>query len=197
MKRKKAENNVITRKDEIIRTAAKIFAAKGYHGTTLDEIAKEIGVTKPALYYHIKSKGDIIREIIGMIMEPMEEVARAGRSDKPPKERVEDIIRLLVKYGAERKETSLIALEQSNILPKRSRDALRRRQKDLEHGLQSTLKEGMENGDFMIEDVKVTSYAILQVANFVYRWYRADHLLKPEEIADRFINLLERGFIKK
>jgi AcrR family transcriptional regulator len=197
MKRKSSDTSVETRKEEIIRTAAKIFAAKGYHGTTLDEIAREIGVTKPALYYHIKSKGDILREIVGMIMEPMEEVAKAGRSEKPPRERVEAIIRLLVKYGAERKETSLIALEQSNILPKRSRDALRRRQKDLEYGLQTTLKEGVEKGDFVIEDIKVTSYAILQVANFVYRWYRADNSLNPEQIADRFIHLLEYGFMKK
>ena len=191
MKRRQSNNGTITRRDEIIRAAAKIFAEKGYHAATLDEIAREIGVTKPALYYHISSKREILREIIGKIMEPMEEVARVGRSNLPPKERIERMIQKLVETGAERKETTLIAFEQVKILSQRSRDALRRRQKDVELVLQQVLKEGVEQGCFAIDDIKMTSFAILAVSNWVYRWYRPDGYLTPIQIADRCIHLLE------
>ncbi len=197
MKQKQSNSVTMTRKDEIIRISAKMFAAKGYHATTLDEIARELGVTKPALYYHISNKEEILREIIGRIMEPMEEVAKVGRSNLPPKERIRRMIRMLVEFGAERKETTLIAFEQVNILPQRSRDALRRREKDVERVLQQTLKEGVEQGCFVVDDIKMASFTILAVSNWVYRWYRPDGYLTLTQIADQFIYLLENGYMKK
>jgi TetR/AcrR family transcriptional regulator, cholesterol catabolism regulator len=196
MKRARSSGS-ISRREEIIKAAAKTFAAKGYLATTLDEIAREIGVSKPALYYHIKNKEEILREIIGRIMEPMEEVARVGKSELGPRERVETMIRMLVKFAVERKEITLIALEQSRILPKRSQDALRRRQKEVEKVLQETLREGKQQGIFAIDDVKMASFAILAVSNWIYRWYQPGGTLTAKVISDQFIALLENGFLKK
>jgi len=196
MKRTRA-NGTVSRREEINKAAAKTFAAKGYLATTLDEIAKEIGVSKPALYYHIKNKEEILREIIGRIMEPMEEVARVGKSELGPRERVEQMIRMLVKFAVERKEITLIALEQSRILPKRSQDALRRRQKEVEKVLQDSLREGKQQGIFAVEDVKMASFAILAVSNWIYRWYQPGGTMTAKVISDQFIELLENGFLKK
>jgi TetR/AcrR family transcriptional regulator, cholesterol catabolism regulator len=196
MKRTRSSGSA-SRREEIVIAAAKTFAAKGYLATTLDEIAREIGVSKPALYYHIKNKEEILREIIGRIMEPMEEVARVGKSDLSPRERVETMIRMLVKFAVERKEITLIALEQSRILPKRSQDALRRRQKEVEKVLQETLREGKQQGVFAVYDVKMASFAILAVSNWIYRWYQPGGTLTAKVISDQFIDLLENGFLKK
>jgi len=185
-----------TRKDEVIRVAARLFAAKGYHATTLDQIAQEIGVTKPALYYYITSKEDILRSIINRIMAPMEQATQVGKSNLPPKEKMEQIIRILVQFSAERTETTRIAFEQSNILPKRSQDALRRRQKGVERVVEQTLKEGADQGIFVVSDVKMTSFAILSVSNWLYRWYEPKGTMTPKEIADVFIDLLERGYLQ-
>lgn len=197
MKTKKSDNGAITRKEEIIRIASIIFAAKGYHGTTLEEIAKKMGISKPALYYHIKNKAEILREVIGRMMEPMEEVARIGRSDLPPTQRIEHMIRLLVKFAVERTETTLIAFEQNKMLPKKSQEALRKRQKDVELVLQETLEEGVKSGIYNVQDVKLASFAILATANWVYHWYKPGAGLSHEQIADQFIRLLENGFLKK
>ena len=194
--RQNKPNNGLTRREEIITAAAKIFAAKGYLATTLDEIAHEIGVSKPALYYHIKNKEEILREIIGRMMEPMEAVVKVGKSSIPPLERVESIIRMLVDFAVKRKETTLIALEQSRILPKRSQDALRRRQKEVEDVLQDTLKEGKEQGVFDVGDIKMASFAILAVSNWIYRWYQPGKLT-AKQISDEFIRLLENGYLRK
>ncbi len=185
-----------TRKEKVMNVAARLFAAKGYHATTLDQIAEEIGVTKPALYYYVNNKEDILRTIIGKMMEPMEEVTKVGKSDQSPKKKLEKIIQILVKFAAERKETALIAFEQANILPKRSRDALRRRQKEVEKAVQHTLKEGIEQGYFAKVDTKVACFAILAVSNGPYRWYRPEGSLTPLKIADQFIKLLENGYMK-
>jgi len=190
------ENLPETRKDEVIRIAARLFADKGYHATTLDEIAEEIGVTKPALYYYITSKEDILRSIVNRIMEPMEEVCRVGNSALSPREKIARMISILVMFSAERSETTLIAFEQSNILPKRSRDAFRRREKEVEDVVQRTLKEGMDLGVFLKNDIKVTCFAILGMSNWTYRWYSPSGNLTPREIADQLVRLLEHGYLK-
>ena len=185
------------RRDEIIRVAAKIFAAKGYHATTLDEIARELGITKPALYYHVRNKEEILREIISKIMEPMEEAIKVGGSSLPPRDKIERIVQILVKFGAERKETTLIAFEELKILPKRSRDAVRRRQKGLERVLQEVLREGAAQGVFTPADEKMVAYSILASSNWVYRWYHPDGGLTPAEIAEKFSHFFERGYLKR
>lgn len=189
-------NTTTTRKEEVMSVAARLFAAKGYHATTLDQIAEEIGVTKPALYYYVTNKEDILRTIIGKMMEPMEEVCEVGRSTLSPKEKMEKIIGILVKFAAERKDTALIAFEQANILPKRSRDSLRRRQKEVDKVVEQTLKAGIAQGYFTKVDTKIASFAILAVSNGPYRWYRSEGSLTPVKIADQFIKLLENGYMK-
>jgi AcrR family transcriptional regulator len=197
MKLKRSKSGFVANKSEIIRTAAKLFASIGYHATTIDDIAKELGITKPAIYYYIKSKEEILREIIGGMMEPLEKVAKIGRSDRPAKERLEIIIRMLTTYAAERKEITLIAMEQNNVLPKISQNALKRRQKEVDRVLQKILKEGIEEGTFTTDDIKITSYAISAAAIYIYRWYNPAGTFTPDQIADQFIHLLENGLIKK
>jgi AcrR family transcriptional regulator len=194
MKTKRSDTGTPTRKDEIIRVASIIFAAKGYHGTTLEEIAKKMGISKPALYYHIKNKAEILREVIGRIMEPMEEVARMGRSDLPPTQRIEQMVTLLVKFAVERTETTF---EQNKMLPRKSQEALRRRQKEVEMVLQETLEEGVAKGIFIVDDVKITSFSILATANWVYHWYKPGAGLTYQQIANQVIKLIENGLLKK
>jgi AcrR family transcriptional regulator len=196
MKQKPVPNNGNNRREEIIKVAAQIFSTKGYHGTTLDEIARQIGVSKPALYYHIKNKEELLKEIVGRIMEPMESVARVGRSDLPPRHRISEMIRMLIQFAAERQEITLIALELNKILPKRTREALRKRQKDVEEVLMQTLEEGMREGVFKSGDSKMFAFAILAAANSVYRWYDPEGNLNHEQIAKEFIRLLELGYLK-
>lgn len=193
----KQTNEATARRDEIIRVAAQIFAAKGYHATTLDEIARELGVTKPALYYHVRNKEEILREIINKIMEPMETAIKVGGSGLSPREKIESIIQILVRFGAERKETTLIAFEELKILPKRSRDAIRRRQKGLEDILQEVLREGVKQGIFSVADEKMAAFTILASSNWVYRWYQPDGGLTPSEIAEKFVRFFENGYLKK
>ena len=187
----------IERRDDVIRIAARLFAAKGYHATTLDQIAEEIGITKPALYYYITNKEDILRTIINRILEPMQEVVDVGQSDISPREKMRKIINILVQSAAERKETTLLAFEQANILPKRSREALRRRQKEVERTVENILKEGIKQGCFAVSDAKMAGFAVLAVSNWLYHWYNPEGGMTPPEIADHCIHLLENGYLKE
>lgn len=196
-KKNKQVDSTLTRRDKIIQVAARIFAEKGYHGTTLDEIAHELVITKPALYYHIKSKEDLLREIINSILEPLETISKVKDLDLSPREKLQKIITLMVVSGAERQDTTTILFQDISILPKRKRDAIRRREKDIERSVQEILREGMEKGDFVVDDVKIASYGIMGAGNWIYRWYNPDGYLTPEQIAEKIVLLVENGYLKR
>jgi AcrR family transcriptional regulator len=190
-------SNRTVHSDDIIRTAAKLFAAKGYHGAKLNEIAQELGISKPALYYHVGNKETIFREIVNQVMKPMDIAISVGKSSLSPRERIEKIIMAMVKFNAEHRETALLGIEEAKTLPPKSQRALRHRQKEIEQILQQNLREGMEQGDFDVDDVRMVSFAILAAANWVYRWYRPNGYLTPEEIANQLTHILEYGFMKR
>ena len=80
------------RKAEIINVGTSLFAEKGYHGTTLDEIAEQVGITKAALYYYIKSKEEILQEITNKNLAGMEQAIELHKSNLPPKEKLRQVI---------------------------------------------------------------------------------------------------------
>ena len=191
MRRKRISEKATRRRDEIIRAAVKVFASKGYNGATLEEVAKKLKITRPSLYNYFNSKSEILREIVNRVNQPFGEVFEVSESDLSPIEKIHEIIKLLVKFNSEGKETALIQFQYAKALPKRDRDAVYRSAKNLERIVQSLLKEGVEKGDFAVTDIKMTSFFILGACSWVYRWYHPDGELTPQQIAGKFIDVVD------
>jgi AcrR family transcriptional regulator len=195
MKSRRSRNNFLGKKNEIIRVAAMNFAVKGYRATTIEDISKEVGVTPPTIYYYVKNKEAILNEINNAMMEVLEKVAKVGSSALPAKERLETMIRIILKYAAEFREITLIATEQNNALSKRSRKALKLRQKEVDGALQQTIEEGIKEGTFTAYNSRIVSFAISAAAIYVYHWYRPSGAFTPDQIADQLIDFLENGLV--
>jgi len=155
-------SKAIISKEEIKKIAAALFASKGYHATTLDDIAAQLRVTKAAIYYHVKNKESILREISNEATKQLtSDFNQINHSTLSPKEKVRYIVYKLIKSSAENKDVITINFEQTNALPKRSYKAITKQKKAMEHILQDVLTEGVEQGVFDIKDVKMASFAIL------------------------------------
>ncbi|MBV9230000.1 MAG: TetR/AcrR family transcriptional regulator, partial [Chloroflexi bacterium] len=101
------QNNNITRRtrrmnrrlQEILKVAARMFAELGYERTTLDMIADELGLSKPGLYYYVKSKEDVLAHIFQNIFQNIfEQVETDLSADLTPIERLR---RLIVAYSVQ------------------------------------------------------------------------------------------------
>lgn len=194
---KRQTDALVKRREEILDVAMKLFAEKGYHNTTLDEVAEALGITKAALYYYVRNKGEIIRAIMNRSIERMNKAIALGESNMSPQARLHEFIRYHVIFAAENKEDARILFEQMNVLPKMTGESIKRKQKMDDRALQKILQEGVEEGSFTISDVKMASYAILGLCNWTYHWYKPDGRLTPEQIAKICIGLLENGYLKK
>jgi TetR/AcrR family transcriptional regulator, cholesterol catabolism regulator len=191
------KKTISVNRENIIRAAERLFIIEGYHGASLENIAREMGVTKAAIYYYIPNKQEILREIINRTIEPAKEVIKVGKSDLPPKKRLRKMITMLIKYGADMQDTTLITFEMKNILPEKNRNTLKYYHKQVEKVVCNTIKEGTEKGQFRVKDIKMASFAVLGAANSIYRWYNPDGGMSPTQIANQFIHLLENGYLKK
>ena len=194
--RKRVSLTDATRREEILDKAMKFFSLKGYHGTTLDEVANEIGITKALIYYYFSSKENIIREILKISINRVKKIEQLGNSSLPTIEKLRQFILYHVEFSTETFELARITFEQVNLLPKKTRDSIKSKFKVVDKTLQNIIQDGIDEGIIQSKDVKVASYAILGMCNWIYHWYHPGGRLTPHEIANACIHLLENGYLK-
>jgi AcrR family transcriptional regulator len=185
------------KKTEIISEAIRLFAEKGYYATTLDEIASQVGITKAAIYYYFNSKMELMRLIMQLTTSRMNDAIKLADSKLSAEEKLRKFIKYHVQYAAENRDDAKILFEQIDTLPVRTRESIRRKIKEDETALQNILSEGVKNGIFAIDDVKIASYAILGMCNWLYRWYKPDGRLTSQQVSQIMMNILENGYLKQ
>lgn len=183
------------RRTQIIQTSISLFSEKGYHAATLDELAKRVGVTKAALYYYVRNKEEILREINKQNRIRMEKAIRLCDSNLSPREKLRKFIQYHVGFAAESAKEANILFEQTNSLPKRMREGITLKKKEVEWALQRILEDGVNQGYFAIKDRRMSSFAILGLCNWTYHWYKPDGELNPEQISDLFIDFVEKALL--
>jgi AcrR family transcriptional regulator len=171
------------KRERILEEAVKLFYARGFNATTLDDIAAELGVTKPFIYTHFRSKVDLLAALCKPTIEmSMAAVISAAQSAGTPTQRLframVDFTRVVLQrqaniaiYFREEKNLAPQALEEINLL---------RRQFD--RALSQLLREGVAAGEFHIQDVNVTALAIGGMISWAYTWHRPNGRLPLEAI---------------
>ena len=186
----------VNRRDQILKVSAKLFAAKGYHGVTLNEIAKQLDLTKASLYYYIKSKKALLEELSdNLVVRNFETLNAIPKSNMSPIEKLRTFVTNQIITNAQSTDLSAIFFDGASSIDKNFYRRFNKYKKRGEKDLQLILQEGVEKGCFVIDDIKMASFLILSACNWIYKWYRPSGRLSPKEIADKYIKLLENGYL--
>jgi AcrR family transcriptional regulator len=175
----------------------KLFAEYGYHATTTDEIAKKLGKSKASIYYYFSGKDEILKAIMSVASSRMKTALAIGKSSLPPREKLRKFVQYHIELNVDRPELAKVLFEQLNVLPKRTRDSMKRQRKEVDAVLQNIIQRGADDGIFVVDNVKVASYLIFGICNWVYHWYHPGGGLTPEQISEIAVNLLENGILKR
>lgn len=192
---RKVTDAVKNKKASILSEAVKLFAVKGYHSTTLDEVAQRLGVTKAALYYYFDNKAHIIRVIMRKHIDSMNQTVKLVESELIPREKLHNFVKYHIKNVTENIDETRILFEQLHALPPKTRQSIENKEREYDSALQAILLEGVEDGSFNIDDVNIVSYAIIGLCNWTYHWYKPGGRLTSEQISDIVINLIEKGIL--
>ena len=176
----------------LLRVAARIFNEKGYYGTSLDEIADALGVTKPALYYYVKSKDALLYECL-MLSYGCGQRARA-LAEEQGGTAYEKLCLLYKTFMVLLMEERGAYTTMANIaaLPQKQQEELMERRRQLDRYSRSLIRQAIEAGDIRPVDVRVASNVLLGAVNWILRWYSEDEYA-PEEIATIFLDLMMNG----
>jgi len=183
--------------EEIINVSARLFSKKDYRATTLDDIAAELGITKAALYYYIKSKHDILYAIcktaINQYRQGIEEIVN---TEKGSQERMRDIIFLNVNIFTKSGDIINVYLSEEDKLPPAKRRYITKQRREIESIIRSLIEQAIEEGVFRDLDVPMITRAIFGMTNWLGKWYRKNGEYSADEIAQIFYDLIMRGCLK-
>ncbi len=186
------------RMDEILARAAELFYANGYHATTIEDVAREVGMLKGSLYYYIRSKEDLLYELLLAVMERgNQEVLAAISGVTDPEERlaralgagIDHIISNQVHVGLFLHEfDSLSGKRQKRIQEELTR--YHRRFVDI-------IREGQAAGQFVEGDTWLLVNGILGIVNWIYRWYPGSKKIDLEQVKTTFVSLIMNGIKRR
>jgi TetR/AcrR family transcriptional regulator, cholesterol catabolism regulator len=184
------------RKENVLEAAVALFSHKGYHGTTVRDIAEESGMLSGSLYAHITSKEDLLFEITrraaNQFMDALEPIV-AGPGSAAGKLQAAIAAHLRVVAGS--LEAATIFLHEWKALAPERRVVIAERRTAYERLLGQIIRQGVESGEFRPVDEKFARLLVLSAVNWLYEWYDPAGPLGPDEVADRFATLIFGGLM--
>jgi len=181
------------KRQAVLQTAAQLFNEKGFHATSLDDIAERLHVSKPTLYYYVKSKDDIllecVRTALGMMQAGIDEVRRAGGRA------IDQLMACMRIYSSIVMQDFGMCVIRigEDPLPAPRRKELRRLKAGIDAEFRRLIAEGIAEGSLAPCDPKMAAFALAGALSWIGRWYRPDGDLDPAHIADQCIELLMAG----
>lgn len=161
---------------EIVLKACKVFNRNGYQNATMNDVAKELGISKPTLYYYIKSKGDIVSMIVDYattVEGTQSDAIHKSLTNMSPWEAITILIRERLKIVDELQDIYIFRHQLTSVLPKNERVKLYNKFSSSFDRIVTIVQKGITTGDFQVDDARfaglVISYMITSWA--LRRWY--------------------------
>lgn len=185
-------------RERILRSAAALFRQRGFNGTSMQDLAEAVGITKSSLYHHFPSKQALLSEILSNTVDrvtpAVREIAESGR---PACDRLRlAVARHVVELIRDRDNVACFIEEGRFLAPERMSAYVAKRDR-YEQYFRRIVADGIAAGEFRVADVRLASLAILGMCNWVARWYRPDGDFAPEEIAAHFGDMAVLGLVAR
>jgi TetR/AcrR family transcriptional regulator, cholesterol catabolism regulator len=181
-----------TRREELTRTAARLFAERGFHGTSMGDLADAMGVQKGSLYSLTGSKQELLQEALRRGA-----IAFHGALDGVPEEaaaveRIRLALRAHLRVVAEQLDVATVFTREWRYLEGNAREAFLVERRRYEERWRSLFREGVDSGELRTDlDAAAATLLVLSAANWAYTWLSPGR--DTDELADRFTAILVDG----
>ena len=184
--------------DRVRDVATVLFYEKGYHATTMREIAKHVGVKAGSLYNHFPGKQHILFHICrGAVSTLLEGALVRLDGLVEPDDRMRELVRWHVTFHARNRYEARVADEQLHALEPENLQAVLVLRDQYEGLIKDLLRAGRDTGQWRVEDVSMIAFAIETMCTQVDVWYREAGPLSPDQIGDIFANFILAALQKR
>ncbi|HJQ77630.1 MAG TPA: TetR/AcrR family transcriptional regulator [Acidimicrobiia bacterium] len=163
-------------REDVVRAAGRLFAARGYHGTSMRDLGRELGLLGSSLYAHVDSKQDLLVDVVeegARLFEASAEKALATEGTAAA--RLEALIAGHVDVVIDNIEVSRTFLNEARMLDGEHRRRILEARDHYEEAFRSVIRAGKPDGSFSADiDPKTASIFILSILNAIERWYHPE-----------------------
>ena len=183
-------------RQEILRTAARLFQEQGYDGTSMNDVAAALKLSKGGLYHHFQSKDEILFDLMSHAMDITEErVLNPVRTIPNPEERLRALIRRHIAVVlSERDREITVMLHENHPLSPPLRKRINARKKDYIHFVENLVVDvHRARGSKGTVTPRAAAFALLGMINWIYQWYRPEGSLQEENLAQQYTEIFFQG----
>jgi AcrR family transcriptional regulator len=179
---------------QILAEAGRLFASKGFEGTSMRDIALACGISKSLLYHHFSNKDEIYARVaVGSTLE-LYLFVRDRIPDGPPSQKIRAFMVATAEYFRRYRWAWIASTTAFWNDPDRSRHKERMTRRDrFENFLRSLIQEAIDAGEIRKVDVPMAGRLILSSLNWMHRWYNPNKSATPEQIAEVFFDMIFNG----
>lgn len=182
------------RERDLLEAATALFRARGFHATSMEDLARAMSMTRGSLYHYIEAKDDLLWAIVNRAMDELDAAVRPVLTGPgSPRQRLERAIATHLAVAARSADAlSILQIELRSLDPER-RAALIARRDAYEALWRQTIADGIATGGFRPVDVRLAGIAILSACNWFTQWFDPAGPLSVDRIAERFADLFLTG----
>ena len=177
--------------------ALRLFKEKGYHATSMRDIAAAVGINKGSLYSYIKSKEDLLVPVFeqaqGVLLTEIEQIS--ADASLSATERLKRAIHAHVIAVADNLDILTVYLSEWRQLGTDSLATNRDQRARYSHLFHEILRDGVSTGEFRDMDTRIVMLGMIGMCNYLFRWYRPEGRLRPDQIADELISMVMHGVV--
>ena len=193
-----ARETLVDSRQEILRTAARLFQQRGYDATSMNDVAASLKLSKGGLYHHFQSKDEILFEIMNHAMElTQERVIGPVRAIPDPVERLRALIRLHLEVVLSPRDREItVMLHENHPLPPALRKRINARKKEYIHfveGLVADVQRARQARGAV--SPRAAAFALLGMINWIYQWYKPEGDLQANNLIPQFTDLVFGGIL--
>jgi AcrR family transcriptional regulator len=185
-------------REEILRSAATLFADHGVRSVSIDQVASGLGYTKSSVYYYFKSKDELLWAVFAYISEHFVGAAeRIARRVPDPATRLTELVRMHVRFLVEHKEWATVFYRDVAALSQERQERVRGIIIKYDAFFRQAVQDGAACGQMRPLPANIVVNAVLGACNWLVNWISPKHRDRVDEIADTFVTLFNEGLIPR
>lgn len=181
------------KRDAVLQAAVVLFNARGFHATSLDDVAASLGITKPAIYRYFASKDQVLLECVKRGIEQL--MAAAAEARERPASGLDRLRGFLCRYAeiAMADFGTCVIRTDDTALSAESAKQFRRLKRRMDGAIRGMVADGVADGTVSARDVRETTFVLAGALNWAAHWYRPEGEHGAPEVARRLVDVLIAG----
>jgi AcrR family transcriptional regulator len=181
------------KREAVLRAAVRMFNARGFHATSLDDVAASLGISKPTIYYYLGNKEEVLLECLRRGVQLLRAAADEAHAEPGPGlDRLRGFLRRYAGIMMDDFGRVVIRTGDEALSDERA-EQFRGLKAEVDQAMRTLLAEGIADGSIAPLDIKLTAFTIAGALNWPARWHDPEGPLTPQEIAAAMVDILTGG----